>query len=341
VSGTVARLALAVALAATSMLVGCVPPPPIGPVSVLAKRADDLRPATFLGLPLRSGQLLVTESPDATSFAFMLFPEAFHPFTHIGVIAMEEGEPWVYDVTGGVKGLPLRERVLDNVHGTIFRRPLLEYASYNLHGEIYDPPPGVDGERLAAWVRARHASGDVEFDTRFDPVDHATLYCSELVALAIEASGGKAPPVGRATSNPTIVRAMEWLGVPAGLAYPVSSFIAPERFVGALGPMRSRTSAWAYFEAKREIYRRFTEDQRLGAVLTLGEQGQLGVRQSIVDFAFDASHLFDAVAPEPPPGDPRIRSAVQELASKRFGPLPAAEPPPSVSTSFSNAETLR
>ncbi len=339
--GSFARGVRVFALAGATLLVGCVRPPPIGPVRVLAKRADDPRPATFLGLPLRSGQLLVTESPDATSYAFMLFPEAFHPFTHIGVIAMEDGEPWVYDVTGGVKGLPLRERVLDNVRGTIFRRPLLEYVSYNLHGEVYDPPPGVDGERLAAWVRARYAAGDVEFDTRFDPVDHATLYCSELVALAIEASGGTAPPVGRSTNNPAIVRAMEWLGVPAGLAYPVSSFIAPERFVGALGPMRSRTAAWAYFEAKREIYRRFTVDQRLGAVLTLGEQGQLGVRQSIVDFAFDASHLFDDVAPEPPPGDPRVRAAVQALATKRFGPMPTMSPAPVGSLAASSVEVPR
>jgi hypothetical protein len=142
--------------------------------------------------------------------------------------------------------------------------------------------------------------------------------------------------VGRSTNNPAIVRAMEWLGVPAGLAYPVSSFIAPDRFVGALGPMRSRTAAWAYFEAKREIYRRFTADQRLGAVLTLGEQGQLGVRQSVVDFAFDASHLFDDASPEPPPGDPRIRAAVQELAARRFGPFPAADAVSARSTSPSS-----
>lgn len=308
-------------LVALLVLSGCVGARPPIAVNVLDKKVDAEHPATYNGLPLRSGQLVLTESPDATSYAFFLIPERFYPFTHIAVISIEGGEPWVYDVTGEVATVPLHKRLLDNVKGTVYRRRFYEYVAANLYAEVYDPPPGAKPELVALYAR-RAFDRHVKFDTHFDSRDHSTLYCSEMVALAVEAAGGKAPPLERSNPNPGISKAMAWLGVPPGEALPAGAFMAPERYVAALGQFSNRTSAWAYFEAKREIFRRFTVDQRVGYVLAVNNNGVLSVRDHVSDFAWEASRLFATEKSPPQPGDPRIAQAVRELANQRFGPLP-------------------
>jgi hypothetical protein len=310
-----------VALVLVALGVGACATTHLAPVRVLGTTADDAHKATYNGLPLRSGQLILTESPDATSFVFALIPKEFYPFTHVAVISVEDGEPWVYDVAGGVKTIPTRRRILDNVVGKMYRRRLFEYVAPNLYGEIYDLPPGTDGEKVAAYVRQKYEEG-VEFDAFFDFHDHSKLFCSELVSMAIERAGGPSYRPGDSSPNPSIIAGMRWLGVPPGEALPAGRFFDPARYVGALGQFRSRTAAWAYFEAKREIHRRFTTDQRLGFVVSLDNNGQIDVRPEISAFADRASHLFDADPEPPPPGDPRIAAAVRKLAAATFGPFP-------------------
>lgn len=312
-------------LGLVSSALGCAQTGPVGRVNILGRRIDETRKPTYLGLPLRSGQIVLTESPDATSYAFLMLPDKFYPFTHAGILSMENDEPYVYDVTGGVKSVPTRSRMLDNISGKMYRRPLFEYASPNIHTEIYDPPPGADGEKMAAYVRKRFADGDVKFDTHFDAHDHSTLFCTELVALAVEAGGATPPPVTKSSHLRSIDEIMTFLGVPRGEAYPVGLFAEPSRYVAALGPYNARGAAWAYFEAKREVYRRYTADQRIGVVLAVSGNGELSVRPEILAFASDASHLFDREAAPPAPGDPRIARAVRALADERFGPFPDTE----------------
>ena len=321
------RAVVALALAALALASGCAMARPVGRVNILDRGVPaGVKPPknNYLGMPLRSGQIVLTESPDATSYAFLMLPDKFYPFTHAAVLSIEDDEPYVYDVTGEVASVPLHSRMLDNISGKMYRRPLFEYASPNIHTEIYDPPPGTDGEKMAAYARALYARGDVKFDTHFDTHDHSALYCSELVALSIEAGGGKPPPVGPASNLRSIDAIMTYLGVPRGEAYPVGLFAEPSRYVAALGPLPSRGAAWAYFEAKREVYRRFTADQRIGAILAVSGNGELSVRPEILAFASEATRLFDRDPSPPQPGDPRIARAVRALADQRFGPFPDA-----------------
>lgn len=315
------RRALAVAcVLAFAASTGCVGSQSLPPVNVLGKRVDAEHQPTYNGLPIRSGQLVLTESPDATSYVFVLIPEKFHPFTHAAIISVEDGEPWVYDVTGEVKTFPLKKRLMDNVKGKMYRRKLFEYVAPNLYAEIYDPPAGADGEKIAAYARQKYAEG-IEFDSYFDFHDHSRLFCSELVALAIQDAGGPAMAPERSNPNPSVVKGMEWLGVPKGEALPAGAFADPSRYVGALGQFPTRSSAWLYFEAKRELHRRFTGDQRLGYLLTLDGNGRVDVRPEITAFTIKASHLFDDDPSPPEPGDPRMTAAVRKLASQTFGPF--------------------
>lgn len=313
------RLVPFAVLVATFAL-GCIGTQSLPPVNVLGKRVDETHKPTYNGLPIKSGQLVLTESPDATSYVFVLIPEKFHPFTHVAIISVEDGEPWVYDVTGEVKTFPLKKRMMDNVKGKMYRRKLFEYVAPNLYAEIYDPPAGADGEKIAAFARDKYKEG-VEFDSYFDFHDHARYFCSELVALAIAQAGGPKYDPERSNPNPSIVEGMKWLGVPPGEALPAGMFAEPSRYVGALGQFPTRSSAWLYFEAKRELHRRFTTDQRLGYVLTIDGNGRIDVRPEITAFTIRASHLFDSDPSPPEPGDPRMTAAVRKLAAEAFGPF--------------------
>jgi hypothetical protein len=119
---------------------------------------------------------------------------------------------------------------------------------------------------------------------------------------------------------------MNWIGVPPGEGLPAGLFADPSRYVGALGQFPTRSSAWLYFEAKKELHRRFTMDQRLGYVLILDGNGRVDVRPEITAFTIKASHLFDNDPNPPEPGDPRMTAAVRKLAAEAFGPFAEEAP---------------
>lgn len=322
---SVRDLALIITLGAVA-LTGTACSTTLPPVNVLDKKVDDQHKPTYNGLALKSGQFVLTESPDATSYVFVLIPKKFYAFTHAAILSIEDGEPWVYDITGEVKTLPLKSRLMDNVTGKMYRRRLFEYVAPNLYAEIYDPPEGADGEKIAAYARLKFKEG-VEFDSYFDFNDHSKMFCSELLELAIRQAGGRAREPEESNPNPSIVEGMKWLGVPPGIAMPAGRFADPTRYVAALGQFPTRTSAWLYFEAKRELHRRFTMDQRLGYLLTVDANGRIDVRPEITAFTVKASHLFDSETHPPEPGDPRLAIAVRKLASEAFGPFEAPEQP--------------
>ncbi|MBX3230436.1 MAG: hypothetical protein KIT84_03120 [Labilithrix sp.] len=301
------------------------------PVVVLDKKVDPARPATYNGLALRSGQLVLTESPDSTSFVFPLLVKKYYPFTHVAILSVENGEPWVYDVTGEVKTFPIRSRIMDNVKGKMYRRPLFEYIAPNLYAEIFDPPPGADGDKIAAWARKKFEEG-VEFDNYFDSKEHSKLFCSEMAMLAIADAGGPVIDVEASNPNASIVEGMKWLGVPPGEALPVYRFADPSRYVAALGQFTNRTQAYSYFEGKHEVHRRFTADQRMGFVFTLDSYGRIGVRPEISTFVARCAHMYDADPHPPEPFDPRIEKDCRKIADEMFGPFPDPTPLPSTPT---------
>lgn len=288
-------------------------------INVLDAKTDATHPPTYLGLPIRTGQIVFTEAPGSYSFVFSLIPDRFYPFTHAALISVEDGQPYVYDISGRYKP-GFHSRVLDNVKGGMRRTPFAQYVSPNLYAEVWDPPAGVDGEKAAAFERQKFDEGP-DFDAFFDYSDHSKLFCTELLELALQA-GGKKPVVLRPmSSNPSLHTGMEWLGVPIGTALPAGMYMeGGSHYVGALGQFSSRTSAYAYFAAKKELYRRFTKSQRLGFFMDLQGTGDIQGRPQVEEFAMKSAHLFDEVEPLPAPDDPRIDMAVRQLADQYFGP---------------------
>jgi hypothetical protein len=121
--------------------------------------------------------------------------------------------------------------------------------------------------------------------------------------------------------NPSLKMAMKWLDVPLDSALPAGLYKDDSRYVGAVGQFTSRTAAYSYFEAKREISRRFTKDQRLGFLFEMHSTGDISTRPEVDGFVDRATHLFDDTKELPPPGDPRITEAVRKLADVMLGPM--------------------
>ena len=61
---------------------------------------------------------------------------------------VEDGKPWVYEMTGEFKA-GLATVPAESIEGTTRRLPLVTYAADYLYVAVYDPPPGVDPEKVA------------------------------------------------------------------------------------------------------------------------------------------------------------------------------------------------
>jgi hypothetical protein len=312
------RLVLAAAALVSLLSAGCVSQAP-GRLNVLDARTSPQRPATHLGLPLRTGQLLLTEAPGAYSFVFVLIPAKFYNFTHAAIVSIEDGQPWVYDISGEYQ-LGFNERPMDNVDGGMRRTPFVEYAAGNLYGEVFDPPEGVDGNLVAAFARQQYDAG-VKFDAYFRFDEHQKLFCTELVELAMRAGGSKPNPLEPVRNNPSLKTGMQWLGVPLDTALPAGIYQNDSKYMGALGLMISRSRAYTYFAAKRELHRRFRPDQRLGYLFNLKQSGDIELRPEISAYVLRATKAFEDAASPPPPGDPRHDAVVRRIADEMFGPI--------------------
>lgn len=284
-------------------------------------KKDPNDPPTFAGIPLKSGQVILTESPEATSFGFMLMPDQFYYFTHGGVVVMEEGEAWVYEIAAEIVTFPFHERVLDNVDGKVARRRLFEYVMPNLYAEVMDLEPGVDGGKVADFARD-HYKRKTKFDAFFRWNEHDTLFCTEFVELSQRAGGAKPREPGPARAHPALDLVKKWLEVPANEALPAAYYYDPKRMVASMGQFGNRSAAFAYFEGKRELYRRFKKDQRAGYVFKLRGTGNIELRDDVTRFIVNVAHLLDGVQDPPPWGDPRITRIVRKYADAYFGPVP-------------------
>ena len=96
------------------------------------------------------------------------------PFSHTGVVAFEEGLPFVYDTTkSGVRRQPLAVWVLDNVGPIGVKR---------LKAAYQDRVP-----RVLSWVRTTYER-QPPFDYDLNPDDNE-LYCMEMTEKAFRSAG--------------------------------------------------------------------------------------------------------------------------------------------------------
>lgn len=282
------------------------------------------RPETYLGMPLQSGQLVLSEAPGAYSFMFGLGTERFFDFTHAGVLVMEDGQPFVYDMSGEYGcGVIFADRPSDAIEGGCRRTPLMEYARANLYVEIFDPPPGADGAKIAAWVQRQYRE-QPPFDAYFDWKDEEKLFCTQFVQHAVVAGGGAKVPLEKIRQHPGLLRLLNWFKLATDFNIPAGLFADPKRYVAALGQFPCRRAAYCYFAAKRELHRRFTNDQALGNLFELEGWADIRLRPEIIDFTNKALRLFPVSRSMTPQAE--IDAKVRKLARQMFGEGPPPAP---------------
>ncbi|HBP16696.1 MAG TPA: hypothetical protein DEA08_02740 [Planctomycetes bacterium] len=281
----------------------------------LDSQAGEEHPATHLGMPLHSGQLILAEGPGAYSFLFSLGTESYVNFTHAGILVFEDGEPFVYEMTGEYKP-GFDERPTDGIEGSCRRLPFVEYCMAYLYVEVFDPPEGVDSAKVTAWVRQRYEEGQ-EFDPYFDYSEHEKLFCTEFIQLAMVAGGGEPLPLQPVRTHPAVQRLLEWFQVARDASLPAGAFADEGRYRAALGMLPSRTAAYCYFAAKAEIHRRFRDDQRLGNLFMMDGFSDVDLRPTVKEFLGKAVRLFPVTQKLYPRDE--IRARVSALADEMFG----------------------
>ena len=299
------RLACATSLALILTLSGCASFDPAKQRTLAV--APDSTTRLWRGLPVETGQIIVNEHPGAMSLFLSLSAQRFAPYIHAGIVVVEEGEPYVYEAMGAILPLPWRNPNAGMGGGV--RRVKLE--SFLLRGgvvAIYSPGPGVDREALAGFARARERERK-PFDGRYDASDPTKYYCVEFVARALEAAGGAPIRATPATRNPSVRVALRWVEIEAPEFLLAGDLVAEERRVALVSRRLTAHEIARYFELKRELHRRFTDDQRVGNVMSWRHQ-RLRLRPGIDRF-YEVGVANDV--------DPAV------LADEMFGPLREAQ----------------
>lgn len=271
------------------------------------------------GLPFRTGQILLSEAPGPYGILFTLAPSRFFRFTHSGLIVTDDhGEPFVYDMSAEFKPTLARSPA-GSLFGGLRRTPLADYVGMHLYVEIFEPPAHVDRVKVAAKVRELLGE-HVEFDSAWDFYDHRAMFCSEFVVQALAAGGAPIPPLVPLTHNRSLREVLTWFGVTAVESLPAAALPREQR-VAAFSIWPTRPMAEAYLEAKRELYRRFTDDQNIGNLLEL-KGYDVKLRPPVAEFLARAPELYPGVSAMPPEAEMRAR--VRSLADGVFGPFPGA-----------------
>lgn len=229
---------------------------------VPAATRDKPRDINAAALPLESGQIVVRDDGDVISFFVSLFAEAYVPWSHVGLVAVENGETVIYDMTFLVTPIP-GIAPSHTSSGRIRRVTLENFAEGQQVVGVYAPPPEVTVDKMLAFAR-HHYEQETPFDPYFDSSDAKQLYCSEFIALALQAGGSGPQPQTAMRNNRSYTLVRDWMGVRATHLFLPGQFADPEREVALWSPHMTRPQIEAFFEIRRELTRRFDENTRLG-----------------------------------------------------------------------------
>lgn len=275
----------------------------------------------FLGIPITSGQLVLTESPGGLSFFFNLAPSKFFPLTHAAILIIEAGKPFIYDISGELstfKGLYTSVPTAA-ISGTVKRYDFYEYCRPNYYCAFYDPPPEIDVDKLVAFVQKCYRE-EKPFDPYFRWGDKEHYYCTQFIAESLKAAGGKYPDFIPMNNNKSFHKVLRWLEIPREATLPAGAFANEKRFVGCLSTFGSLSAVRGYFAAKRVIHERFTKDQRIGFLFSFDDR-ELQLRPHIDKFVKDAIKLVvdHASSLDENVNDRAALSLVRDLADERLG----------------------
>jgi hypothetical protein len=278
----------------------------------------DPRPAgdasDFHGIPVESGQVVLSEQGTPQSVFLRLIMEQPGRFVHSGILVVEDGRPMLYEAQGRI-AIHFRGPPTDAVRGGVRKVPFEQFVREQRFVGIFDPPSAVDRAKVAAFAQRARADG-TGFDPYFDLQDQTRLYCTEFVARALEAGGAAPRQVMPRNANASLRVVTDWLRFEAPAIIPPSALVADARRVALVSAQHTPAQLEAYFAMNAELHRRFTPEQRLGNVFTFSRFSGLGLRPEVrafLDRGNDAAAGWDALGPD------EIDARVQRLAAEMLG----------------------
>ncbi len=269
-------------------------------------------PDRYLGLPLKSGQIVVSGSQSTMGIVLAVMAENFSPYEHAGVLSIEADGVYVYEQFASTRphmsGPPT-----DAMEGQVRRRPLGAFIRNYPYVAIYEHDT-VALEPVHAYARAR-MEDKTPFDAYFDYSSHETLYCTEYVALALEAGGHASfqPLMNR--NNPSLKVVTDWMGI-SNRILRVNALVESARPVALLSTKFSPQQLRLAFELKRELHRRFTCDQKFGNLVYWGNS-RLNLRDAPKKFLEQGMTLFSDYTQEQ--DQQVIQREVRQLANRLLG----------------------
>lgn len=222
-------------------------------------------------LPLASGQIIAVDDTAGVAMLHTLFASEFKPWVHLGIVVIEPEGPVVYDVNGDMFFLPGVSPAKFG-DGYVRRWPLAEFLKYHVHSErfagLFAPPGEVNVDGMMAFIR-KHHEARTPFDHYFNLDNQKELYCSEFVALALEA-GGLAPVTPIPTRDNRSLAAMrEYVGITAKSVILPGQLVDPSRLKVMIAGDVPPAHINVHFEIRRELHRRLFPDTRVGLLLEI------------------------------------------------------------------------
>ena len=239
---------------------------------------------------LRSGQILTTESSDPLHLPTTLGSDRFSPFIHLGVVEVTKAGIYVYDTTATIgKYFLTGKSPSDTMKGHVRRITLQAFLDYFRVVNIYAPPTSVNTDTLITILR-QHWIAQTPFDPYFNLDDRSTLYCSELIALALEQAGSKRYTPAAMRYNPSLEVVRRWMKIAAPRFLFPYQLIEPRNWLGSISLDYNAREILIDRLVKYELYRRFTNNQKIGNIMQL-DGTKLTIRPPIQRFATQAHNL--------------------------------------------------
>ena len=215
----------------------------------------------YYDTPLASGQIIMTGSQAPTDILLGVVPPEFSPYVHLGIVVIDEAEPYVYEAVGE-PSLSFNSEVppTATIVGNVQRVPLAAFVQRYFYAEVFEPT-GANRRKVAEFARY-HLAAATPFDPFFDFSDDSAFFCAEFVARGLEHGGRENVRIDKNRPNHSISVVMEWLGVPEE-TIATASLVDPATPVMRIS-VHSDSEILALNAVKQELHRRFTADQTIG-----------------------------------------------------------------------------
>jgi len=217
----------------------------------------------YQGVPLRTGQVIVSDGGSALGFMMELMAEDYSPYVHAGVVSIEGNKAFVYEAVATL-GLRFWTPPTTRMKGRIRRVTLSDYLERQSVASIYQHEK-LELDRVAKFARLAYQEG-LPFDGYFDYRSNDAVYCTEFVAQALVAGGSNSIRPTPRSDNLSLNRAMAWLMLDTPAFILPSDVLAGSKRIALLSHHFSAAQIKAGFIYKKELHRRFSDNQSLGNI---------------------------------------------------------------------------